>query len=148
MPETFELQKVEGHRREDRVMVPSGIAAAFEVIEPQLALEIARLDLDRPAAARDPDQRLQRRVRRQVAEILLAVPIGQRFLTQQPALAATLGDVDAHRREARLERTLGTCPPANAMPRRGANPLASAARDSLTVVSVSCAPMENGTATT
>src|SRR5438093_6564977 len=101
-------------------MVPAGITAPLEVIEPQFGLEVAILHLDRPPAACDADQGLERRVRRQVAEVVLSLAIDQRFLTEQPALAATLGDVHAHGGETRLERTFGPLAPPNAMPgRRG-----------------------------
>src|SRR5438876_11057276 len=99
-------------------MVPAGITAAIEVIEPQLGLEVAILHLDRPPAARDAHQGLERRVRRQIAEVVLPLAVDQRFLTEQPALAATLRDVHTHGGATRSERTLGALAPAHAMPRR------------------------------
>ena len=97
-------------------MIPTGITAAFEMIEAQLALEIAILHFDRPAAARDADQGLQGRGRRQIAEVVLSLAVDQRFLTEQPALAATLRNVHAHRSEAGLAmwrqgmKALAACP--------------------------------------
>ena len=44
-------------RRQDHMMLPAGIAAAFEVVEPQFALEFLILLLDGPALMRQSDQR-------------------------------------------------------------------------------------------
>src|SRR6266508_2340899 len=112
----FELQERERHRGEQGMMVPARITAAFEVIESQLALQIAILHLDRPPAARDADQGLQRRVRRQVADGILPIAVDERFLAQQPPLAATLRDAHAHGGEPRFEWTLRAPSPPKAMP--------------------------------
>src|SRR5712691_1820629 len=99
------------------MMVPAWIAAAFEMIESQLALQIAILHFDRPATAGDPHERLERRGGRQVAEVVLPFVVDERFLAQQPPLAATLRNAHAYRREAGFERPLRTASPSNAMPR-------------------------------
>src|SRR5262249_15297179 len=75
MPPTFDLEEIEGHRREDRVMVPPRVAAALEVVEPQLGFEIAILDFDRPAAPREAYQCLERRRRWQAAEVVLPLAV-------------------------------------------------------------------------
>jgi hypothetical protein len=91
----FELRKVERHRGEDRMMVPAGITATLEVIEPQLGLEVAILHFERLRAPRDADERLERRVRRQVAQVVLPVAVDQRFLTKQPVVSALDDLIDA-----------------------------------------------------
>ena len=129
-------------------MVPAGITPAFEMIEPQLDLQIAILHFDGPAAARNADQLFERGVRRQIAEVLLPLAVDQRFLAQQPALAATLENRDAHRREARFERPLVPCPHRTRRHADGARLLAIAASESRAIVPVRRAPTKYGTATT
>src|ERR1700693_6520803 len=101
------------------MMVPARIAAAFEMIEAQLALQIAILDFDGPATASDAHERLERRGRRQVAEVVLPLVVDQGFLTEQPALAATLRNAYADRGKASLERAFGARSPADPVPGGG-----------------------------
>src|ERR1700730_5483140 len=99
------------------MMVPARIAATFEVIEAQLALQMAILDFDGPTTASDAYERLERRGRRQVAEVILPLVVDQGFLTEQPALAATLRYADADGCKASLERAFGARSPSDPVPR-------------------------------
>jgi len=58
-PPTFELQEGERYGSENRVMIPTGVAAAFEMIESRFALRIPILHFGRQAAARNADGGLQ-----------------------------------------------------------------------------------------
>ena len=57
----FDLEERERDGRQDDVMRPALIAAAFEVIEAEVVFELAILLFDRPAAARERDQVDERR---------------------------------------------------------------------------------------
>jgi len=67
----FELEKDEGDGREDGVMVPAGIGTPFEMVPAEFVFEFAILLLDRPAAAGQGHQRLERRRGVQVEQVVL-----------------------------------------------------------------------------
>src|SRR5262245_13205374 len=60
-----------GHCCQDDVVLPAGIAASFEMIEPKFALEFLILLLDRPSLMRERDQGAQRLICRQMDEVVL-----------------------------------------------------------------------------
>ena len=81
-------------------MLPAGIGASFEMIEPEFGFEFLILLFDRPALMREGHQRAQRRLRRQMHEVVLdALGASGFFLAQQPdfgrevALAPRMGRV-------------------------------------------------------
>jgi len=54
------------------MVVEAGVASAFVVVEPQLALELAVVELDRPAQPREASEPLAARVRGQVRKPVIA----------------------------------------------------------------------------
>ncbi len=71
-PPAFGLEKREGHGADDHVVLPAGIRAAFEMIEPEFGLEVLIVLFDRPALMRQPHELRQRGRRRQRDEVVLA----------------------------------------------------------------------------
>ena len=73
------------------MVVPPGVAADPEVIEAKVVFEFAIGLLDWPTAAGETSQGSHGGGRGQVAEVVLPLPVGERFLADQPAVAAALG---------------------------------------------------------
>ena len=59
-PQSFGLEKREGDRADHHVVLPAGIAAAFEVVEPEFGLAVLVVLFDRPPVMRQPYQLRQR----------------------------------------------------------------------------------------
>jgi hypothetical protein len=78
---TFDLQKGERHGGEDDVMRPALVGAAFEVIEPEIVLQLAILLFDGPSAARERDEVDERRRRWQMEQVVLP-HVGRRALAE------------------------------------------------------------------
>ena len=84
-PPAFGLEKREGHRADDHMVLPARIRAAFEMIEAEFGLEVLIVLFDRPAVMRQPHELRQRGRRRQRHEVVLAPPGGaEAALAQQP----------------------------------------------------------------
>ena len=93
---------------ERAVVVEAGVASAFVVVEPELAFELAVVELDRPAQACEPGEPLAVCVGGQVREPVVARRLlafgpfdDQPFLARRQAVGAdrVAGD-DADKREA------------------------------------------------
>src|SRR3954465_10209116 len=76
-PEPQVLQEGEGEQAQERVVVQPAPAAALEVVEPQLVLELLVQLLAHPPALDQGDQGLERGVGRQVRELVFALAGGQ-----------------------------------------------------------------------
>src|SRR6266545_5061450 len=80
-----------GAADERGVVVEAGVASSFVVIEPELALELAVVEFDRPAQAGEPGEPLAARPLREVGEPVVArglVAFGP--FDDQPLLARRL----------------------------------------------------------
>ena len=123
------LQEQVGDQRHQRMPVQPAPRAALEVIEPEFFLELLVRLLAHPARLDQRGQPLQRRVRRQVGQIVLALA-RRAMLAHQPDLVAgqmlpgpslqthlrPIGNPHPHGGELRPQRTLGAVPPGDPPP--------------------------------
>lgn len=90
----FLVQKGIGDRGDDHVMLPAGVRAPVEVIEPEFRFEFLVLLLDRPSLMGRPHQRAQAGCRGQIADVVPVVGGGGRgpgrSLTEQPHVRQAL----------------------------------------------------------
>jgi hypothetical protein len=74
------LEKRVGDRTDQHVVLPAGIRAPFEVVEPEFGLGVLIVLLDGPPVMRQPDQRRERGRRGQRDEIVFASAGGADYL--------------------------------------------------------------------
>src|SRR4051794_41643755 len=86
-PEPQVLQEGEGEQAQERVVVEAAPAPALEVVQPQLVLGLLVQLLAHPAGLDQGGQDLERRLGRQVREVVLALARGP-VLADEPRLLA------------------------------------------------------------
>src|SRR5450755_1048185 len=97
-------------------MGPSLIAATFEVIEPEIVFELSVLLFDGPTTPRERDEVDQRRMWRQMQQIVFAL-VNRRAFAEKPALASSLRRADPQGDEACGERAARARAPGDRLPR-------------------------------
>src|SRR5262245_36577670 len=117
------LQPRVGQRGQHHVAVPSEIAAALEMIEPELVLQFLILLFDGPPLMRQTDERFQRCRRRERDEVVLRSRSGaepalaeQPDFRGQPACAPVVRWRDANSDNARVPRSIGAVAPTDGAP--------------------------------
>ena len=124
-PPAFGLEKREGHGADHHVVLPAGIRAAFEVIEPEFGLEVLIVLFDRPALMRQPHELRQRGGRGQRHEVVLAasgrarrlVRTAARFLGRAVAAANRWPGVTRRAAKSASHGRIGPVAPRDAAPR-------------------------------
>src|SRR3954463_1738086 len=130
-PQPQMLQEQIRNQGQQRMPMQAPPRAALEVIEPEFFLELLVRLLTYPARLDQGGQLLQRRVWRQVGQVVLALPRGT-VLAHQPHLIAgqmlmglpvqtnrwPVGDPYANSGELRPQWSLGAAPPGDLTPER------------------------------
>src|SRR3954471_19662319 len=126
-PQPQVLEEGEGELAQERVVVQPAPRAPLEVVEPQLLLELLVHLLAHPPGLDQGRQLLERRVRRQVREVVLALARGP-MLADEPRLVTgevpfagggrTVRHAHPQGGELGLERSLGAGPPRDGAERR------------------------------
>ena len=123
-PTAFGLKKREGHRADDHVMLPAGVRASFEMIEPEFGLEVLIVLFDRPAVMGQPHELWQRGRRRQRDDVVPATAgrtepalAEQPDVGGQPPTPPVGGRGHAKGREIGGPRRLGAVAPLDPVPR-------------------------------